>query len=504
MRVLIGIWALLTFSCSPPPNPSGTGGGTAGVGGGFSGVGGGSPSAGGSSTAGGAASAGGAAGGTASAGGSAVGGGAAVAGGAAVGGGTAGSGMGGGAASTGGVGTFVRVGFYNQYLAAGPDGAMHLTFLDGAAERAYYARCDTRCGDPASWSPVLLRTNAQLGLITVGPYGIGVDATGRVHLLLSGVTSSGQTANALVYATCASGCSNAASWSFLDVSSLSTGRSAVSTERPFMVEPSGRVSFFTSDPGVYFACTSGCTTLSSWSANVSLNGNPLHAAVDGAGVTHVMLRAGSSAANEKLLKYARCASNCTVPASWAISTLGFLHNANDYAASLTVTASGRVFMAWNQGVITVSTAENRKLQVASCAGAGCMDLNTWTTFSVGALDEGVEGAFLEASGEGVALASVSEFDLNLRGCDMNCQLPASWGAGAVIDNAAAMNQALPPDTGTSCAGSSQSASWWPSAPSVGISTRGVVVVHNPYGIVKCPSNVNPTRVPPIGRVISTF
>lgn len=430
-------------------------------------------------------------------------GGTALAGGAA-GGTVMGGGAAGGMASTGGVGTFVRVGFYNQYLAAGPDGSMHLTFLDGAAERAYYAHCAVRCGDPASWSPVLLKSNTQLGLITVGPYGIGVDASGRVHILLSGVTSSGQTANALVYATCSTACGNVANWTFLDVSSLSTGRNAVTTERPFMVEPSGRVSFFTSDPGVYFACTSGCTTLSNWSANVSLNNGPLHAAVDGAGVTHVLLRGGTTAANERILKYARCASNCTVPASWQISNLGFLHNANDYSASLTATASGRVFIAYNQGVITVSTSENQKLMVNSCAGANCLDLNTWSSISLGVLDEGVEGSWLEASGEGVALASVSQFDLNLRACERDCQLSASWVAGVVADSAAAMNAALPPDTGTRCSGSSQSASWWPSAPAVGVSSLGIVVVHNPHAIVKCPQDTSPFRVPPIGRVISTF
>jgi hypothetical protein len=418
-----------------------------------------------------------------------------------MGGGTA---AGGGSASPGGVGTFLRVGFYNQYLAAGPDGSMHLTFLDGAAERAYYAHCETRCDDPASWSPVLLRTNSQLGLNTIGPYGIGVDSTGRVHLLLSGVTPSSETANALVYATCSTSCGNAASWAYLDVSSLSTGRDAVLTERPFMVEPSGRVSFFTSDPGIYFACDSGCTTLSNWSAAVSLNSGPLHAVVDGTGVTHVLLRGGTSAANERLLKYARCAANCTIPASWQISNLGFLMNANDYAASLTATASGRVFMAYNQGVISVSTSENKKLMVNSCAGAGCVDLNTWSSISVGVLDEGLEGAWLEATGESVALASVSQFSLNLRTCVGDCHLAGSWGAGAAVDNAAAMNASFPPDTGTRCMGFSQSASWWPSAPTVGISARGIVVVHNPYAIVKCPADIYPLRVPSIGRVISTF
>jgi len=307
-----------------------------------------------------------------------------------------------------------------------------------------------------------------------------------------------------LYATCASGCGNAASWTFLDVSSLSTGRSAVLTERPFMVEPSGRVSFFTSDPGIYFACTSGCTMLSNWSANVSLGNGPLHAAVDGTGVTHVLLRGGTTAANERILKYARCASNCTMPASWQISNLGFLHNANDYSASLTATASGRVFIAYNQGVISVSMSGNQKMQVNSCLGANCVDLNTWSSFSIGALNEGVEGSWLEASGEGVALASVEQFDLNLRACESDCHLPASWVGGVVIDNSTAMNMAVPPDSATRCMGTSQSATWWPSAPAVGISTRGVVVVHNPYAIVKCPQDTNPHRIPPIGRVFSTF
>ena len=99
---------------------------------------------------------------------------------------------------------------------------------------------------------------------------------------------------------------------------------------------------------------------------------------------------------------------------------------------------------------------------------------------------------------------MSQFDLNLRACERDCHLAASWVGGVVADSAAAMNTAFPPDTGTRCSGTSQSASWWPSAPTVGVSSLGIVVVHNPHAIVKCPQDTNPFRVPPIGRVISTF
>ncbi|MGC4116124.1 MAG: hypothetical protein QM765_16400 [Myxococcales bacterium] len=405
---------------------------------------------------------------------------------------------------TGGVGTFLNVGFFDQHLAAGPDGTMHLTFMDGAAERVYYGSCKSGCGNPAAWNPVLLRTNAQLGVTTVGPYGIGVDATGRIHRLISAVTQMGQSANALVYATCAAGCGSAANWTYLDLSSLSVGNEAVGTSRPFMVQPSGRVSFLTSEPGIYFACDGNCTSLSSWSAAVSLNGNPLHAAIDGAGVTHVMLATGYTTNNERVLQYSRCASSCTVPASWQTSAVGFLSRGNDWGASLAVTAGGRVFMAYNQGEITVSQQDNRKLLLASCAGSGCLDLDSWSTVVFPTLDEGLDGSWIETSGESAVLVSTSLFDLNLRGCDQDCHLASSWGAPVAVDSSNAINASWPPDTGSSCPGNSESANWWPRRPTVGVNSTGVVVVHNPTAIVKCPGTSGPSSLPPIGRVISTF
>jgi hypothetical protein len=404
----------------------------------------------------------------------------------------------------GGVGSSVRVGFFNQHLATGPDGRMHLTFLEGAAERVFYGSCVQNCFTDAAWSPVQLRSSAQLGVTTVGPYGVGVDATNRVHLLVGAVTGLGSNANAIQYGTCASNCGLASSWTWLDLSSLSPGRSLISTNRTFMVRPSGVVSFFTSE-GIYFACAGGCSSLSNWSAPVALNNSVLHAVVDGTGVHHALLDKGRSSNNESVLGYARCTSNCTVPTNWQISQLGFLSNAPVFGASLSATAGGRVFMVYNQGTISVSMQDNRKLFIASCPATGtCLDLNTWTSFTLGALDEGEDGAWIETSGEGALLASTTVSTLNLYACQQDCHLAGSWGGGTIIDTSAAIAQVVPPALGSSCPSTATFAAWYPRRPTVGISPLGAVIVHNPPSLVTCPGSTGPSLRPPIGRLISTF
>jgi hypothetical protein len=229
----------------------GGGGGFIGTGGGF-GTGGGTTSSGGGNATGGNGGGGSATGGAG--GGSATGG---------------GSGTGGGTAVQGGSGSFLNVGFNNHHLASGADGREHLVFVDGAAQRVLYGVCSPtgNCSVPASWNPVVLKTAPQLSLTTVGPYGLGVDASNRVHVLISGVTPLGQFDNAIVYATCATNCSTVSNWTFVDLSSLTTVRNnAVQTVNSFMVEQNGRVSFLTADPGIYFACSSGCSALSGWSS----------------------------------------------------------------------------------------------------------------------------------------------------------------------------------------------------------------------------------------------
>lgn len=492
-RLLMACGVLLAAACSPPMSgfDAGVGGG-----GGFIGTGGGSTSTGG----------GNATGGGSATGGSGGGGSIATGGGAATGGGTA---------IQGGSGSFLNVGFYNHHLAAGADGREHLVFVDGAAQRVLYGVCPStgNCSVPATWNPVVLKTAPQLSLTTVGPYGLGVDANNRVHVLISGVTPIGQFNNAIVYATCATNCSTVSNWTFVDLSSLTTVRNdAVLTVNSFMVEQNGRVSFLTADPGIYFSCSSGCTTLSGWSSGTVLTGNPLHAAIDGSGTTHVMLRNGSTSGGDALLFYARCSSNCTSQASWQVSPLGFLQAPNDSADAFAVNAGGRIFMAYNQGTISGTSSDQRRLFINSCTGQNCLDLNTWSSFTIGDLDEGADGTWLEAGFPGspvagsMVLSTVVGMELRLRLCTAaGCEALAGWGTPTVIETSAEINAAFPPATGSACASSAESASWWPQYPRTGLTRDGkLIVVHNPYSIVKCPGNPNPSRLPTIGRIISSY
>ncbi len=415
----------------------------------------------------------------------------------------------GGGSSMAGSGSFLRVGFYNQRLAAGPDGSMHLAFEDGAAERVNYAHCASNCVDPTSRSVLTLRSNTQLGTLTVGPAGLRVDAAGGVHLLLQGVSPSGQRGQELVYATCVASCGTLGSWVFTDLSSLVPGSTPITTNSTFMLASNGRLSFltggqFNSYSASYYSCSGACTQLGNWSAGSALNGNPLYAVIDGSGTTHVMLVQGSTTAGDGLRSYARCASNCGTASNWQVSALGFISNSPGYAAGFAVTPSGRVFMAFNQGTATVSTADNRKFFINSCSGASCLDLNSWSSFFFSVPDEGDPGTWLEASGEGLVLVSISQFDLRLRTCDAACEQANSWTGVSLLDSAAAVAQTINPDTGSACPGASESASWWPRGPRAAVGTRGAVFVHNPYAIVKCPGNPNPSRLPTIGRVVSSF
>jgi hypothetical protein len=266
-----------------------------------------------------------------------------------------------------------------------------------------------------------------------------------------------------------------------------------------MVQPNGHVSILT-DTGTYFTCNSTCTSLKNWRAGNALEGTPLHAMADSAGITHVMLsQQDFSQTNVHLLHYARCVSNCETPSSWQVSPLGFVINGPIHTASLAVTPNGRVFMSYNEGSNTNLVQGSRRLIVRSCGVNNCLDLNNWTSFATGELDEGNEGSWLQTGvDESVALVSNTTFHLLVRICKQDCHLSSSWSTASSIDTSAAINEVSPLNAGE-CQGL-----WHPAGGSLIAWTSGMVIVHQPYALVKCPTDPNPSRVAPIGRIISTL
>lgn len=407
--------------------------------------------------------------------------------------------------------TLLRVGFYNQHMTVGRDQRLHLTFLDGAAERMHYATCERDCGTERGWTVTQLLDVARLGTTTVGPYGIASDASGRLHLIASAVPRVGQSAYSLMYGSCATACTTASNWTFVDLSALAPGRSLIGTNDTLMVHPSGSVSFLTAGTfdatrPAYLRCDANCTVAAQWRAVAppTINGNPLRAALDSAGVSHVLYSSGRTAAGDRLLQYARCASNCGEASSWQASMLGFLYSTNDWEAGFAIDAADRLFITYNQGTTSQGVEVNRRYLVNSCAGAGCLALDTWSSVAVGTPDEGVGGAWIARRGAGLAMTTVSDFEVRVRTCDRDCATAASWSASSVLDDNAAISATINADTGTSCPGRSESAAWWPRMPVLALNDRGWAVVHNPSGLVRCPGTSSPTRVPNIARVLASF
>lgn len=403
------------------------------------------------------------------------------------------TGLPGGENGAAGIGTLDRPGFGDVHLAAGKDGSMHMVFVDGASSATWYARCEASCGDPASWNPVKLAPNA----IATGyqnARGLAVDGSGRVHMLL--VDS--------VYATCASGCDEASSWTFTSLDALEPGGEAA-VFKAFDASPSGALSYMTRS-GNYFTCASGCTDVSSWKPVARITGTPLRLRVDGKGGVHVLMDTGKTAQGERVLSYARCTSACDQQASWALSEKGFLARTESYGPSLAASASGRVFVTYQQGTLAnAADPNNGKLVVASCAGADCTNLDKWTSFGLaGAEAEGNEGTWVEASGESALLVSAAGGELHLRTCDGGCQDATGWSEPTVVDASSAIAATLPPQI-VACGGATpESASYEARFPSAAIGSKGVVVVHQPRALVKCPGDPNIKSSAPVGRVLASF
>lgn len=407
--------------------------------------------------------------------------------------------------------SLLRVGFYDQHLAVGPDQRIHLTFVDGAAERVHYAECSQRCGDLDSWTSVQLLDIGQLGVTTVGPYGLVVDASGRAHMITSAVARLGSVGWQVAYGTCASNCTVPRNWTFVDLAALAPNLSLIGTTDTLMVNPAGQVSFVSanysdSQRPVFFQCDSNCTNAASWRVGLTpITGQPTYARQDSTGVTHVMFAGGRTSAGEQLIQYARCARGCTTASNWQVSMMGFLTSMPVYESGFAIDARDRLFLTYNQGEITQGTESNKRNVIASCAGSNCLALDTWQSATIGQLEEGDRGqSIVPVAGGGLAMTTAASFSVHYRRCESNCVDPSSWSEPSTIDTSDAIAATIAPDTASACAGRSESAAWWPRMPMTAVNNQGFVVVHNPYAIVKCPGDPNPDRMPPIGRVIASY
>ena len=301
-------------------------------------------------------------------------------------------------------------------LAQDAGGRLHMSYAysDGTDSNLKYATCAAQCSTAASWQTVIVQSSNQVGEFS----SLAVDGTGRIHVAYADFTS-GDTR----YATCAANCSTAASWQLASIDAVRDGAYASLT-----VDGSSRVHVsyfdFTNGDLRYATCATSCANAASWqSATVDAPGTVgrwTSLAVQ-SGRIHISYYDQSSAD----LKYATCAVDCLVTASWQRVTVDATGTVGEQN-SLEVDASGTIHVSyWD--------ASNRDLEYATCS-SNCSSAASWQRATV---DDGVftgetSALLLDGSGR----LHISYFDrgagsLRYATCAVNCVTPANWAFGTL-------------------------------------------------------------------------
>ena len=248
--------------------------------------------------------------------------------------------------------TQMTVSFTEQEVVFDDQGTVHMVHLAEYGKEVRYARCAANCSTEAGWTSATILDFGEW--TTVGIDGIGVDESGRIHVVLVGADSIDPFT--ALYATCAADCHIPAAWSSTDLSGRIGDFTFPSGSSTMTVTPPGTVSFLAtgfSDSVErevrYLQCTSGCSTASNWSMTPLFVGAAVSAVRHPNGTIHVAFAEGESALDNDGLGVARCSTNCTTARNWQVSPTRFQTADTADRARLAVTTSGRVYLGFPRG-----------------------------------------------------------------------------------------------------------------------------------------------------------
>ncbi|MBL8912690.1 MAG: hypothetical protein JNM17_18495, partial [Archangium sp.] len=375
----------------------------------------------------------------------------------------------------------------------------HIAYATGFSQTVKYGRCASNCGLPSSWTFIDIDTQSATGTMTNARMAVATD--GRLHVVYEKYENS---SDLTFYATCASSCTQAASWQKVDLTSLLGNSRGAYRSMPIVVDSAGRVSFITNElssgGNVYLTtCGANCTTLTNWQSGIIRQGG-LRIAMAANGTTlHAIVNDEASR-----LHYSSCVSNCTQSASWTESSYLFVHDGT-MPTAIAVAPGGRVIVAYNQGSTDPGEPANiqaqaNKILVWQC-DTNCTDPMSWSGVILGADRDGDEGIKILELGGAEVLAFTNTLTFRAGVCTSNCTNSANWQF-ADIDSNQAMASDLDPYTVFLCGGTRPVFSaWYPDEGVVAISptTGEAVFAHAPYGLKTC--NVNPMRDASMLRLI---
>lgn len=340
-------------------------------------------------------------------------------------------------------------------LARDDSGALHLLAASETAGadgklRVRYGRCASACESAASWSFLTLDDAGASG----SEVKLAVEGGGRIHVveLLKGATP------VIRYGRCASSCTSATSWAFVDVSPpASVTVTGLPRGRAFAVTATGQPRVLlrgqtNAGPHVLLlGCDGTCIDGAGWRVDPLVYGEAVSASMTSAGDAH---QAVIYATPGTQLHFAQCSSACADAASW---TSAPVLDGNPYALGLARATSGELHLAY-----TRSTGSADDLVYARCTNQ-CTVAASWSSVTVGNGDNGRGGLDLAVSSTGslaIAGATVPKDvqQVSWLLCDGNCGQATSWRQ-ALLEEGANVSDAHPAQQGAAC-DASQTLRFW--------------------------------------------
>ncbi|MGC4115081.1 MAG: hypothetical protein QM765_10805 [Myxococcales bacterium] len=274
----------------------------------------------------------------------------------------------------------------HAHLAVGADGKAHLVWtratsiLNGGGD-VLYATCASGCTSAAAWQSGVLISDTTANLLYEVPAGpsLAVDSKGRPRFLLKTPAVSTQ------YAACDADCTQAASWTFTELSSHPT----VGASLAFFAD-APRIAYVDGlNATLYFRqCETGCTSAASWTAETPMfwaeNGH-LELRLTSAGKPRLVYNQGTSGASDSAVTandwktfYGSCENNCTAAEQWTVQMLPLEAHQGEYGLALALRRNGTPVVAFENNDTGVS-------QISCSSGCEAVG-SSWTTQAVDTSD----------------------------------------------------------------------------------------------------------------------
>ena len=237
-------------------------------------------------------------------------------------------------------------------VAADSSGGLHAVYEPGNLTELHYAECFATCLSSSGWTTAVIDRADDVFYST-----IGIDATGRIHVLYRAGWRPGLGPQGLKYATCTASCTDPANWSKTLVDEFEVESPPFDATPSLAIANDNRlhVAYWAPAGLRYATCGSSCSSLASWQITTVATpatrpwySGSLALAIGPSGTLHLVYPGDA-------VHYARCAAACIDPTSWQTMTADSGPIIADYVAlavdsadqpHLAVTASGWVRYLW--------------------------------------------------------------------------------------------------------------------------------------------------------------